>query len=140
MENSFDNFAEIPNIDLKSKDRDEKQSQYIVIRSEDFKELIDQIKKQNKSKKKLKKKIRKINKKLFSDDRFSESKKDEDKKSKTGDSKSAEANKEKSFWVKLGDAFLKALPGILSTAATVLATILIGQVPKQHGKFRGAVA
>lgn len=140
MSNKFDNFPEVPDIDAESKDKAENQSKYTVIRSEDFKKLIDQIKKQNKSKKKLKKRIRKINKKLSSDDRLSESKKDEDKKSKTDNNTNATPKKEKSFWGKLGDTILKALPSILITVATTISALLMGCTPKQSGKLGKAVA
>lgn len=139
MDNTFGCFPEIPDINVKGKDQAENQSKNPIISSEDFEKLIKKMKKQKKSHKKLQKKIRKLTEELSASAMSSEPEKDGANKFKKGSSTNASPQKEKTFLWKLGDAVVKAIPGILSTAVTVIATILIGQPPKPPRKFREAV-
>lgn len=140
MNNKFDGFPEISDSDAESKVESKNQSENLTVRSDDIKKLIEQMKKQRKAQRKMKKKICKISKQLSLDDESSEFKKGGGKDSQKENSTNASPKKEKSFWVKMGDAMLKALPGIFRTAATVMAAIILGQTPKPLGKFGKAVA
>lgn len=140
MADKFNDFPEIPDIAAASQNMNENQSNNSKISSDNLKKLVRQMKKQRKAQMKLQKRIHKLSKTLAVCNRVSEPEKDGAKKFKKDSSTNASPQKEKTFLWKLGDAVVKAIPGILSTAVTVIATILIGQPPKPLGKFEKAVA
>ena len=137
MEGNFNDFPEIPNVDVESVDKAKGKS-------EDTKKVLKRLSK-------LMKKLHKQNKLLWQLSRHNvhtavkEPAVEEpvQNQASTAHKNNHDTNttvkREKSFMEKVGDVFLKALPSILCTVAAVAVPLLFGFSPRGYAPLRRAV-
>lgn len=103
--------------------------------------LCKEMKKQRKIIKRMCKhdKIEKMSEQSAQENQHSSAEKN-NKTTKSGRNSNPDGDdkKEKTFFEKVGDAFLKALPSIFRTVASVAATAILGRCTKWFGTFRRA--
>lgn len=115
----------------------------VKVKQDDIKKMIKKIAKICKEERKMLKKIYRQQKKcrmteqdMVNAQEASTDKKDKSSKCEADDEVKSSQKKEKTFFNKMGDAFLKALPSIFRTIASVAVTAVFGFVSKRFGARR----
>ena len=144
MEGNFNDFSEIPNADVESTDKVNDKPEDSKIVGDCLNKVIKELHKQNK-----------LLRKVYRRSKHTVAKKEPDveepvaeeppvEKASTASRKNCSTNttakkSERSFLERLGDAFLKALPSILRTIATVAVPLLFGCISRRRGNYREVV-
>lgn len=129
MAEIFDNYPETLSNTLEFADKAQSQLTPNEKFAKNLKKVMKQLRKQNK----LLKQFRKHR-------AMEELPREETPIEKLGNGSKTSVREENSFLSKLGDVFLKALPGILTTAVTAIITALFGRGFKRIRSPMGALA
>lgn len=115
----------------------------VKVKQDDIKKMIKKIAKICKEERKMLKKIYRQQKKcrmteqdMVNAQEASTDKKDKSSRCEADDEVKNPQKKEKTFFNKMGDAFLKALPSIFRTIASVAVTAVFGFASKRFGARR----